>query len=98
MEKHLSKKFLRVNDLNQQINETENEIKRLYLKQKKDERRIQQVLRNNNRAMEEIEGTQEELSMIYDVALQVSVVCCHPMTWCSSWRRQKLERKHIKQE
>jgi hypothetical protein len=70
-EKDISKKFLRMNDLDLQINETEAEIRRLHSKQKKDQERIEKVLKANHRAMEEIEGTQEELLTIYDVTLQV---------------------------
>jgi TolA-binding protein len=71
MERDLSKKFLRVNDLNLQIDETEKEIRRLHFKQKKDQKKINQILRDNHRAREEIDGTQEELTMIYDAALMV---------------------------
>jgi hypothetical protein len=60
-----------MNDLDLQINETEAEIRRLHSKQKKDQERIEKVLKANHRAMEEIEGTQEELLTIYDVTLQV---------------------------
>jgi peptidoglycan hydrolase CwlO-like protein len=71
MERDLSKKFLRVNDINLQIDETEKEIRRLHFKQKKDQKKINQILRDNHRAREEIDGTQEELTMIYDAALMV---------------------------
>jgi peptidoglycan hydrolase CwlO-like protein len=70
-EQELSKKFLRVSDLNLQIDETEKEIRRLHSKQQKDQKKIHHLLRDNHRAMEEIDGTQEELMLIYDAALKV---------------------------
>jgi hypothetical protein len=61
-----------MNDLNLQISETEAEIRRLHSKQKRDKHQIEKILKHNHRAMEEIEGTQENLVSIYDVTLQVS--------------------------